>query len=71
MKKGKDFQIEILKKMKGEEKIKISFQLIELQHNLILAGIKNLHPEYDNEKIELTLKKILLGKELFEKVYKK
>jgi len=62
-------QIEILKKMKPEQKLKLALKLFETEKKLLLEGIRTRHPEYNKNKVKLALIKIFLGDELFEKVY--
>jgi hypothetical protein len=62
-------QIEILKKMKPEERLKLSLQLFEAEKKLISEGINKRHPEYSKEEVKYALIKVFLGDELFEKVY--
>jgi len=42
---------------------------IELQRKLILSGIKSRHPEYSDKEVEYAFKRLVLGDELFKKVY--
>jgi len=67
----KKIQIEFFKKMSSERKWKMIINFIELQRKLILSGIKLRHPEYSNEEVEYAFKRLLLGEELFKKVYPK
>jgi len=62
-------QIEFFKKMSSNRKWKIIINFIELQRKLILLGIKSRHPEYSDEEVEYAFKRLLLGDELFKKVY--
>lgn len=62
-------QIEILKKLSPERKIQIVFELIEVELNLIKEGISKRHPEYGKEEINLALIKVLIGENIFKKIY--
>lgn len=62
-------QIELLRKMPLEKKWKVIFKFIEVQKELIIEGIRKRHPEYSDKEVYYAFKRIILGKELFEKVY--
>jgi len=62
-------QIEKLRRMTPEKRLKLALQLIETEKKLLMEGIKKRHPEYKEKEIKLALIRILLGEELFEKVY--
>ena len=62
-------QIELLKKIPLDKKWKIILNLIELQSELIIQGIRSRHPEYSDEEVSYAFKRIMLGEELFKKVY--
>ena len=59
----------ILSKMSIEEKAKITFELCEFSREVSKAGIRDRHPEYTERQVQLALIKLILGKELFAKVY--
>jgi hypothetical protein len=64
-------QVNILRKMEPEQRLKLVFQLFETEKKLLIEGIRSRHPEYTEKEIKLALKRIFLGDELFEIVYPK
>lgn len=62
-------QLEILRKMEPEKRLKLAFQLLETEKKLLIEGIRIRHPEYSEKEINMALKRIFLGDELFERVY--
>lgn len=62
-------QIEILRKMRPEQRLNLALQLCEIEKKLLIEGIRSRHPNYSENEINLALIRILLGDELFEKVY--
>lgn len=64
-----NLQIEILRKVGPEKRLKLAMELLEIEKKLLIEGIRRRHPEYKEEEIKLALIKILLGKKQFEIVY--
>ena len=62
-------QIEILRKMGPEQRLRVSLELSKLSKKLLEEGIRNRHPEYSKQEVKLAVIKILLGNELFGIVY--
>jgi len=67
--KARKVQIEILRKMKPEQRLGVSLELSKLSKKLLEEGIRSRHPEYSKQEVKLTVIKVLLGNELFEIVY--
>jgi len=66
---AKKVQIEILRKMKPEQRLRISLELSKFSKKLLEEGIRSRHPEYSEQEMKLAVIKILLGNELFGIVY--
>ena len=49
---GNDIQIEVLKKMTGEQKLKLAMQLYWSARRLKAAGLRQQHPDWTEEQIE-------------------
>jgi hypothetical protein len=67
--KAERIQIEIFRRVKPERKLELSFELSAFLRELIKEGVRNRHPEYSEEEVEFAVRKILLGEELFKRVY--
>jgi len=44
--------IEILRKMTGEERVRIAFELFEMAKNIMIEGIKAQNPDFTQEEIQ-------------------
>ena len=66
---AKKVQIEILRKMKPEQRLRVSLELSKLSKKLLEEGIRSRHPEYSEQEMKLAVIKILLGNELFGIVF--
>ena len=49
-------QIEVLRKMKPEQRLKISMELTEMSKKLLEEGVPNRHPEYTEQEVKLAAK---------------
>ena len=52
---------ETLQRLSVEERLRIVFQLHEIGRELVLTGLRSLHPDWDNKKIEAAMKVRLYG----------
>ena len=59
-----DAQIEAYRRMTGTQRVQIAFRLNQLTRQAAMAGIRNRHPEYDDEQVFLALARLRLGDEL-------
>lgn len=62
-------QLEVYRRMSGAQRVVIAMQLAADTRALTLAGIRHRHPDYDDEHAQLALFRVLLGDELFSRVY--
>ena len=54
-------QIELYRRMSGEEKLGITFSLWEMTLSLLRASERAMHPELDDEAIERRVRKRMIG----------
>lgn len=64
-----EIQIEIFRKMEPERKLSLVFQLMALEKEIMIEGIRNRHPEYTDQEVKLAFIRLSLGDVIFEKVY--
>lgn len=62
-------QLEVYRRMSGAQRLAIAIQLSADTRSLTLAGIRHRHPDYDEATARLALFRVLLGDELFRRVY--
>ena len=62
-------QLEALRRLGVSGRAKAMFALSRFTRECTKAGIRMRHPDYDEEQVEMALRRIMLGDELFRKVY--
>ena len=62
-------QIEALRRLGPEGRAKAMFALNRFTRECTKAGIRMRHPGYTEEQVEMALRRIMLGDQLFRKVY--
>jgi len=62
-------QIEILRAMTGEQRVRIAFELTALAIRACECGIRDRHPEYGEREVFLARVRLTLGDELFRAAY--
>jgi len=62
-------QIEIFRKMKAEQRLKMAISLTQTDRKLLMAGVRKRHPEYNENQIGLAVIRLTLGANLFSTVY--
>ena len=67
--RAKEVQRDILRGMSVEKKITIMSDMCDMQRDLMAAGVRQRHPKYTDDMVRLAVIRLLLGPELFEKVY--
>ena len=61
-------QIEILRQMSPEKRALISFELSDNVRQIVIAGIRKLHPDFTDTQIKMELLRRMVGDELFHKI---
>lgn len=59
----------VLRGLPSERNSELRAELNERLRASQRCGIRNRHPEYSEEQVEMALRRLRLGKDLFEKVY--
>ncbi|MCD4783168.1 MAG: hypothetical protein K8T10_04970 [Candidatus Eremiobacteraeota bacterium] len=62
-------QFAIYKKMSGSQRVKLAIEASDALRETVKAGVRQRHPEYDEEKVKLAALKLSIGDELFRKAY--
>ncbi len=55
--------------MTGEQRLKLCFELSEAAREYSRGGIGSRHPEYTEHEVEMALRRMVLGDELFSKAW--
>ena len=64
-----DVQVDILRKMPPEKKIRLIFEFSEMVKGFARTGLKLRHPNASEEELHRRMASLLLGEELAYKVY--
>lgn len=67
---AKRIQFQILRRIGIEKRAEMTFNLSDEIRALTESGIRNRHPEYDDNTVRLQLIRLVLGAKLFNEVYK-
>ena len=62
-------QMQILREMGFEGRLKATFALNRMTRELAKGGIRERHPDYTDEQVELALHRIMWGDDLFREVH--
>jgi hypothetical protein len=62
-------QIEILRRMGPEGRLRAAIELSRTSRKLLLEGVPKRHPDYDERQIRLETIRLTLPKELFRAAY--
>ena len=54
-------QIEAFRRLGGEGRLRLAFQLSDYARDVARGGIRARHPEYADEQVEHALRRLLLG----------
>jgi hypothetical protein len=50
-KDGLSKQIGLYRRMTGQQRLQIGFELYELAHELVRGGVRHQHPDWDDERV--------------------
>lgn len=62
-------QVEIFRRMTGEQRLDMAFQLSHSTRALSAAGVRHRHPEYGDREVQLAVIRMMIGEELFREAY--
>lgn len=55
--------------MTPEKRLELAFQMTASMRALVADGIRQRHPDYNEQQVKLALIRLTLGDELFHEVY--
>jgi hypothetical protein len=59
--------VERMRRMTPSQRIEEGAKMCKLARQLMRAGIRKRHPDYDEERVEMALARLLWGDELYRK----
>jgi hypothetical protein len=62
-------QIEIFRKMTPERRLRAASELGQVVRKLLVNGVRQRHPEYDDEQVRLAVIRLILPENLFLAAY--
>jgi hypothetical protein len=62
-------QYEILRTLLPEKRLTIAFELSDYLRSVVQAGIKQRHPDYNEQQIEKEVLRLMIGESLFKQIY--
>ncbi len=63
-------QFEILRRLGPEARLKIAFELSDNLRSLVEAGVRQRHPDFDEQRVQQEVLRLMIGDELFQEVIK-
>lgn len=62
-------QLQAYRRMGAEARARVAADLSNATRELARAGIRSRHPEYREDQVEMALRRILLGDDLFRRAW--
>ncbi len=62
-------QIEILRRMGPEARLKMAFNLSNNLHSIVEAGVRERHGDYDEQQIKKEVLRLMIGDRLYLEVF--
>jgi len=62
-------QIEILRRMGPQARLKTAFELSDNIRNIVEAGVRSRNPSYDEQQIKQEVLRLMVGDALFKQIY--
>ena len=62
-------QYDILRKMDISDRAEMTFQLCDNMRAFVEAGVRDRHPDYDDDKVRLAVMRLTLGERLFREAF--
>ncbi|GAG30793.1 unnamed protein product [marine sediment metagenome] len=63
-------QFEILRRLGPEARLKMAFELSDNLRSLVEAGVRQRHPDFDEQRVQQEVLRLMIGDELFQEVIK-
>ncbi len=62
-------QHEYYARMTGSERVERAFEMTRAIWDVARSGIRGRHPDYDDATVEIALRRLIWGEELFRRAY--
>lgn len=62
-------QFEILRRLDTRERAEMTFQLSDNLHRIVEAGVRQRHPDYDEQTVKLAVLRLTIDERLFRQAF--
>ncbi len=62
-------QFEILRRLGPEVRLKMAFEMSDNLRKIVESGVKECHPDYNEQKIKQGVLRLMIGEALFKQIY--
>jgi len=62
-------QFEILRRLDAQTRLKMAFELSDNLRSIVEAGVRHRHPDFDEQKVQLQVIRLMIGETSFKQVY--
>jgi hypothetical protein len=61
-------QFEILRRIRPEVRLKMAFELSDNLRSLVEAGVRQRHPDFDEQRVQQEVLRLMVGETLFRQM---
>ncbi len=61
-------QFEILRRLGAEVRLKMAFELSDNLRSLVEAGVRQRHPDFDEQRVQQEVVRLMVGETLFRQM---
>ena len=62
-------QFEILRRLGPEARLKMAFELSDNLRSLVEAGVRQRHPDFDEQRVQQEVLRLMVGEALFRQIH--
>jgi hypothetical protein len=62
-------QLEIIRRLSPERRMEMALEMSNFLRDVVAAGVRSRHPDYNEKQVGLAVGRLMLGDELFRKVH--
>jgi hypothetical protein len=61
-------QFEILRRLDAQTRVRMAFEASDYLRSIVEAGVRHRHPDYDEEKVQRDVVRLMVGDTLFRQM---
>lgn len=62
-------QYEILRTLTSEKRLAMAFELSDYLRSIVCAGVRQRHPDYNEQQTENEVLRLMVGESVFKQIY--